>query len=133
MQQFLGSVASSGQHSPKDGLGICTITLSKYCEKAQSTLYRTQSCFTGSCKEMLTCFHTDASIACQNCPRFYLNMEMSVTTPFFGLILYVMKRVAPHDTARGNVFRSGLPFLYCNLIAMVLMLLFPAMALWCQA
>ena len=61
---------------------------------------------------------------------FALNLEMATTTPPFGLSLFVMKGVAPPGTTMGDVYRAGLPFLGCDLIAMVLIIAFPAIALW---
>ena len=59
-----------------------------------------------------------------------LSIEMSGTTPPFGMNLFVMKGVAPADTTMGDIYRAGLPFLGCDLIAMVLMLAFPPIVLW---
>ena len=61
---------------------------------------------------------------------FLLNIEMATTTPPFGLSLFVMKGVAPPDTTMGDVYKAGLPFLYCDLIAMALIIAFPARAVW---
>jgi len=61
---------------------------------------------------------------------FLLNMEMGQTTPPFGLSLFVMKGVAPPDTTMGDIYRAAMPFLYCDLIAMALIIAFPAVALW---
>jgi tripartite ATP-independent transporter DctM subunit len=59
-----------------------------------------------------------------------LNMQMASTTPPFGLGLFVMKGVAPKGTTIGDIYRSALPFLCCDAIAMGLMLAFPATVLW---
>ncbi len=59
-----------------------------------------------------------------------LNIEMGTTSPPFGLSLFVMKGVAPPDTTMGDVYRAALPFLYCDAIAMILIIVFPALALW---
>ena len=59
-----------------------------------------------------------------------LNMEMATTSPPFGLALYVMKGVAPSDTTMGDIYRSALPFLGCDLVAMAVMVGFPAIVLW---
>ena len=59
-----------------------------------------------------------------------LNMEMATTSPPFGLALYVMKGVAPPDTTMGDIYRGALPFLGCDLAAMAVMMLFPAVVLW---
>ncbi len=59
-----------------------------------------------------------------------LNLEMGTTSPPFGITLFVMKGVAPPDTTMGDVYRAALPFLYCDAIIMVLIMAFPALALW---
>ena len=61
---------------------------------------------------------------------FLLNMEMATTSPPFGLTLFVMKGVAPADTTMGDIYRAALPFLGLDLIAMTLIIAFPALALW---
>jgi tripartite ATP-independent transporter DctM subunit len=59
-----------------------------------------------------------------------LNMEMAQTSPPFGATLFVMKGVAPPDTTMGSIYRAALPFLYCDLIAMTLIIIFPQLAIW---
>jgi len=59
-----------------------------------------------------------------------LNMEMATTTPPFGLSLFVMKGVAPPDTTMKDIYLAGLPFLGCDLIAMLIIMFFPSLALW---
>ncbi len=59
-----------------------------------------------------------------------LNMEMSSVTPPVGMLLFVMKGVSPPDTTMGDVYRSGIPFLLCDLVAMVILLTFPPLVLW---
>jgi tripartite ATP-independent transporter DctM subunit len=59
-----------------------------------------------------------------------LNMQMASTSPPFGLGLFVMKGVAPAGTTMGDIYRSALPFLFCDAIAMGLMLTFPSVVLW---
>ena len=61
---------------------------------------------------------------------FLLNLEMAGTSPPFGLSLFVMKSVAPPGTTMGDCYRAALPFLYCDLIAMALIIVFPQLALW---
>ena len=59
-----------------------------------------------------------------------LNVEMSQTTPPFGMGLFVMKGVAPSDTTMGDIYKAGLPFLGCDAIVMALLIAFPTLALW---
>ena len=59
-----------------------------------------------------------------------INLEMAGTTPPFGLLLYVMRGVAPPGTTMGDVVRAGLPFLLCDLAAIILCFVFPVLVLW---
>jgi len=59
-----------------------------------------------------------------------LNMEMAVTSPPFGLGLFVMKGVAPPNTTMGDIYRAALPFLGCDALAMTCMIIFPQVVLW---
>ncbi len=59
-----------------------------------------------------------------------LNLEMAMTTPPFGMLLFVMKGVAPPDTTTGDIIRAGLPFLMCDVAVLILIIAFPSLALW---
>ena len=59
-----------------------------------------------------------------------LNMEMATISPPFGLVLFVMKGVAPEDTSMGDIYKAALPFLACDAVAMGLIMLFPSLALY---
>lgn len=59
-----------------------------------------------------------------------LNMEMATISPPFGLVLFVMKGVAPEDTTMGDIYRAAFPFLACDAVAMGLIMLFPSLALY---
>jgi TRAP-type C4-dicarboxylate transport system permease large subunit len=59
-----------------------------------------------------------------------INIEMGMTTPPFGMLLYVMKGVAPPGTTIGDVMLAGFPFLLCDLTAMILCIFFPILPLW---
>ena len=61
---------------------------------------------------------------------FMINLEMAVTTPPFGVALFVMKGVAPPDTTMGDIYRAGWPFLMCDVIAIAFIMAFPTIALW---
>jgi tripartite ATP-independent transporter DctM subunit len=61
---------------------------------------------------------------------FLLNIEMAGTSPPFGMSLFVMKGVAPKDTTISDIYLAALPFLGCDLIVMILLFLFPSLALW---
>jgi tripartite ATP-independent transporter DctM subunit len=59
-----------------------------------------------------------------------LTLEMAATSPPFGLVLFVMKGVAPKNTTMGDIYKAALPYLTCDLIAMILLIVFPALALY---
>jgi tripartite ATP-independent transporter DctM subunit len=59
-----------------------------------------------------------------------LNIEMAMLTPPFGIGLFVMKGVAPKDTTMVDIYRAALPFLGLDAIALCLIIVFPAIALW---
>lgn len=59
-----------------------------------------------------------------------LTLEMAATTPPFGLVLFVVRGVAPEGTTMGDVYKAALPYLVCDLVAMILLIGFPQIALW---
>jgi tripartite ATP-independent transporter DctM subunit len=64
------------------------------------------------------------------CAIMLLNMQMGNISPPFGLILFVMKAVAPPQITMGQIYRSAYPFLGLDLIAMAIMIIFPQVVLW---
>ena len=59
-----------------------------------------------------------------------LSLEISFTTPPFGLLLFVMKGVAPPGTSMRQIYTSAFPFIGCSLILVALLIAFPNLALW---
>ena len=59
-----------------------------------------------------------------------LVMEVSFTTPPFGLLLYVMKGVAPPKTTIQQIYGAAMPFIILDLIAIALLVIFPGLASW---
>jgi tripartite ATP-independent transporter DctM subunit len=59
-----------------------------------------------------------------------ITMEISLLTPPFGLLLYVMKGVAPFNVTLGQVVGSAIPFILIELAILVLLIAFPTLALW---
>lgn len=59
-----------------------------------------------------------------------LSLEISFTTPPFGLLLFVMKGVAPPGTEMRDIYLSAFPYMGCALLLVVLLVLFPQLALW---
>jgi TRAP-type mannitol/chloroaromatic compound transport system permease large subunit len=61
---------------------------------------------------------------------YLINIEIAGISPPFGLSLFVMKGVAPKGTTMGDVYRAALPFIGCSLAVMILIIIFPQIALW---
>jgi TRAP-type C4-dicarboxylate transport system permease large subunit len=59
-----------------------------------------------------------------------LAIEMSGTTPPFGLLLFVMQGVAPTGTTYWMIVRAAVPYLVCDLILLILLIAMPNLALW---
>ncbi|MEM8630344.1 MAG: TRAP transporter large permease [Pseudomonadota bacterium] len=59
-----------------------------------------------------------------------LALEISFTTPPFGLLLFVMKGVAPPSTTMRDIYVSAIPFILCSLVLVALLIMFPPLATW---
>ncbi len=59
-----------------------------------------------------------------------INFEMGLITPPFGMLLFVMKGVAPDDVTMGEICWAAVPFILCYTLAMALIISFPALAIW---
>ena len=64
------------------------------------------------------------------CVLYLLNIEMAMTTPPFGMALFVMKGVASPGTKMKDIYLAGFPFLGCDLLVMILLLISPFVTLW---
>ena len=54
-----------------------------------------------------------------------INIEIALTTPPFGMLCFVMKGVAPEDTSMTDVYKAAIPFIICDIIAIVFLIFFP--------
>lgn len=59
-----------------------------------------------------------------------MGIEMSGTTPPFGMLLFVMLGVAPRGTTLWQAARAAAPFLICDLILVTLLIIYPQLALY---
>jgi TRAP-type mannitol/chloroaromatic compound transport system permease large subunit len=57
-------------------------------------------------------------------------LEMSQTTPPFGLLLYVMLGVAPRGTTLRQVATAAAPYLACDAALLVAMFAIPGIVLY---
>jgi tripartite ATP-independent transporter DctM subunit len=59
-----------------------------------------------------------------------LALEIGYTTPPFGLLLFVMKGVAPPGTTMRDIYLSAMPFIACVLLLILIIIAFPPIATW---
>ncbi len=59
-----------------------------------------------------------------------LTLEIGFTTPPFGLLLFVMKGVAPPGTTMKDIYLAATPFILCVFTLIALIILFPPLATW---
>ena len=97
---------------------------------------------------MLGCFMDSAAIILLTMPIFVpaiislgfdpvwfgaisvLNIEVGLITPPFGVALYTMKAVAPPQYTMTDVIQSTVPFIFLQVLAIGLCMIFPSIPLW---
>ena len=61
---------------------------------------------------------------------FIVNMQMAFLTPPFGYNLFYLRGVAPKGVTMGDIYRSIIPFVGLQALGLVLVMIFPRLALW---
>jgi len=61
---------------------------------------------------------------------FIMNMEMGYLTPPFGFNLFYMKAIVPDGITMGDIYRSIVPFVILQGIGLIIVVIFPEIALW---
>lgn len=56
---------------------------------------------------------------------YLVAIETGATSPPFGAALFVMKAVAPKGTTMADIYRAAIPFIICDLLAILLLFFFP--------
>ncbi|MEW6664518.1 MAG: TRAP transporter large permease subunit [Thermodesulfobacteriota bacterium] len=59
-----------------------------------------------------------------------INMEVGLKTPPFGFCLFVMRGVATPGTTMSDIIKAAFPFVLADTFVMVLIIVFPGIALW---
>lgn len=57
-------------------------------------------------------------------------LDIGFTSPPFGLLLFVMKGIAPDDITMMDIYKAALPFILCNIGTLGLILAFPQIVLF---
>lgn len=64
---------------------------------------------------------------------FTMTMQISYLTPPFGAAAFYLKAVAPPEISLSDIFRAVVPFIGLQMIGLLIILLFPQIALWLPA
>jgi TRAP-type mannitol/chloroaromatic compound transport system permease large subunit len=56
---------------------------------------------------------------------FCMNMQVSFLSPPFGPAAFYLKSVAPPDISLGEIFKSMLPFIALQILAVAILIIFP--------
>ncbi|MGQ0662352.1 MAG: TRAP transporter large permease [Pseudomonadota bacterium] len=59
-----------------------------------------------------------------------INLQTSFLTPPFGWALFFLRGVAPPEITTGDIYRGIVPFVLMQLLALLLVFLYPDLALW---
>ncbi|MCB2020191.1 MAG: TRAP transporter large permease subunit [Burkholderiaceae bacterium] len=59
-----------------------------------------------------------------------VNLQTSFLTPPFGFSLFYLRGVAPPEVSTGQIYRGVLPFVGLQVVAIALLLAFPALSTW---
>jgi len=61
---------------------------------------------------------------------FCMNMQISYVSPPFGPAVFYLKGVTPPDITIGDIFHSIWPFMALQVVALVIVISYPQLALW---
>lgn len=61
---------------------------------------------------------------------FILNCGMAYITPPFGFNLFYMRAIVPEDCSMGEIYNSVWPWVVCQAIVLILVMLFPEIGMW---
>ena len=59
-----------------------------------------------------------------------VNLQTSFLTPPFGFTLFYMKGTVPRSITMAHIYRGIVPFVMLQLVGLILVMVFPKLALW---
>lgn len=62
-----------------------------------------------------------------------INLQTSFLTPPFGFALFYLRGVAPESVATADMYRGVIPFIFIQLLLMLMLSVWPALATWLPA
>ncbi len=64
------------------------------------------------------------------CILIAVNLQTSFMTPPFGFSLFYLKAVTPPEIQTGDIYRGIIPFVFFQLIGLLIVVLFPSLVTW---
>ncbi len=64
------------------------------------------------------------------CILIAVNLQTSFMTPPFGFSLFYLKAVCPKEVETGHIYRGIIPFVVCQLVGLLIVVLFPELITW---
>ena len=61
---------------------------------------------------------------------YLVAIETGSTSPPLGAALFVMKAVAPAGTTMNDIYKAALPFIVCDVLAILILFYFPGLVTW---
>ena len=61
---------------------------------------------------------------------YIMNMEMAFLTPPYGITLFYMKSIVPKEITMVDIYRSIIPFVGLQALGLIVVMIFPQVALW---
>ena len=61
---------------------------------------------------------------------YVMNIEMAFLTPPYGICLFYMKAVVPKEVTMLDIYRSIIPFVMLQALGLIIVMIFPQIALW---
>ena len=59
-----------------------------------------------------------------------LNLQTSFLTPPFGFSLFFLRGVAPKSVKTINIYKGVIPFIFIQVLAIIMVFVFPQIATW---
>ena len=64
------------------------------------------------------------------CILLAVNLQTSFLTPPFGFSLFYLKAVPPPEVTTGHIYRGIIPFVACQMLGLLIVILYPEIATW---
>jgi tripartite ATP-independent transporter DctM subunit len=59
-----------------------------------------------------------------------ITLDVGFTSPPFGLLLFVMKGIAPPDISMIDIYKAAIPFIICNIVTLLIIFVYPKIVLY---